>query len=189
MPHAAWAHAFDGDAVGYIAFLDGNAAIFSDIGIVLLLVGLALIIGRANRFSAVTGFAALLIGAAVGLAASFGLGGSAAIVSLAGAVAIGIWGAWSPDAGRNVIIALCLVTGILTSIGAYAGHGNDAIHPLTHVGSFFAAWLLAATASGMVKTAADRIALPWLPIAMRALSSWVAAIAVMVLAFVTTNQI
>lgn len=186
-PSLAYAHSFESGADIYASFLAGIWAVYADIGIVLLILAAGLLLALDRNADKTAAFAALLIGAVIGCFLTVPLNFNPSWVLLLSATLVACLAGLRPAWPLTALLVAQAWAGGVGAWAVFAGH-EDVVAPIAvYAGTLFALYIGVATIGGIVKTALEKVPQGWVEVAFRALSSWVAAIAIMTLAFVSTS--
>ncbi|MGB7431831.1 MAG: hypothetical protein WA921_05105 [Ahrensia sp.] len=187
LPATANAHSFEAGANTYTLFLAGVEAVYADLGIALLILAAGLLIGLDKNASKHTGFAALLAGAIIGCALTVPFNFTPTTVLLLSATAVACLAAWRPAWKLPWLMLALGWAGGMAAWSVFAGH-EEVIAPFpVYVGTLFALYVGVATTGAITKLAMETVQKGWMEIGFRAMASWVAAIAIMTLAFLSTG--
>ena len=88
-----------------------------------------------------------------------------------------------PRHTRAEALAVSLVVGLLTMLVSLEGHAWLELTPPIYAGIFLAASFAVAAGAGIARIATDAVRHPWVRIALRVAASWLAAIQILILAF------
>lgn len=187
LPATAFAHSFEAGASTYASFLAGIEAVYADLGIALLILAAGLLVGLDKNPAKHTGFAALLAGAVLGCVLSVPLNYTPSTVLLLSATAVACLAAWRPAWQLSWLMVALGGAGGMGAWSVFAGH-EDVVAPLpVYVGTLFALYVGVATTGAITKLVMETVPKGWVEIGFRAMASWVAAIAIMTLAFLSTG--
>lgn len=186
-PSLAHAHSFESGADIYASFLAGIWAVYADIGIVLLILAAGLLLALDKNPDKTTAFAALLIGAVTGCFLTVPFNVNPSWILLLSATLVACLASWRPAWPLRALLVTQAWAGGVGAWAVFAGH-EQVVAPLAvYAGTLFALYIGVSTTGGLAKTVLEQIPQGWVNVAFRALSSWVAAIAIMTLAFVSTS--
>lgn len=184
IPGAAHAHDFGKDNDLYARFAEGAGVVFNDIPLLLASIALGIFVTLWRR----EGFPVIWAFLAAGIAGGLVLPMEAFVIpelaSLPAAIALGLAGAAALKISTFWLRVTALVAGVLLAVGALGGHAPGSVPFGAYIGIFFGLNLVTATSAMGTSIALGDGNAPVPRIAMRALSSWVVAIAVMMLALI-----
>lgn len=148
----------------------------------LVLVALALLLGSFALARLMPAFLGLAFGLLIGMS----LGPVAVDVPLwllALACGAASWAALLPGRGRGLAAGFAALAGIGLGLASVPEAGPSTDRMITMAGSFAGVMLATFYLSGGIDLLRDRVRLAWLPIALRVVAAWVAALSVLMLAF------
>lgn len=184
VPGTARAHAFGSYDSAYQNFLEGAAVFLASPGLLLPVLSVALVLGlwRAEGLLAAWGpiLAATLLGQGLALVA----GPWVASVPLALGVVVAVLGALVPlKRIATALPVLASLVALAVSAGALEGHGWGEVALATRLGILFGLHFVLAAAAAIVRISRDTFPHHTTDILWRVVSSWLAAILVLYLAF------
>lgn len=184
-PGAVQAHSFKSGAGSYQDFLEGGKAIIAYPGVLLPLAGLGLLLALWDREGMIRAWPALIAGLLLGvpLGAVSTPGVALALIGLGtfvAALAALLSRHWRAEA-----LGLAAVTGALAMATSLEGHGFLQLPVFVHLGLFVTMNLVVAVSAGLVRVSTDRFPADWMRIGWRVAASWIAAVMVLYLAFVS----
>lgn len=182
-PDRGAAHAFQSGAGVYDQFVEGVGVALSAPAVILCLLPLGLLAGLWRRDGMPVIWPWFLAGQAVGLFAAAVVPPSIAAAALGVGVATAVLAALRPDPPAPAPQVLAAITGLLATAVSFEGHGLFELPLGIHAGLLLGANLAVAAAAGLAAATLDRWPRHWLRIGWRVAASWLAAIALMVLAF------
>ncbi len=175
-PGVAHAHAFVAGQGAYQLFLEGASLPFHTPGLLLATISTGLFVGlwRVDGLPVVWPF--LIGGVVVGL-----VGPSLALVDptlalYALALTFAVLGAARLRYPANLARTLAAIAGALIAYGAVALHEGEAVPIAVHAGLFAGINFFVAAGAGVVSLPQRRIVAQWPVLGLRILSSWLAAI-------------
>ncbi|WP_148234735.1 hypothetical protein [Pseudooceanicola batsensis] len=184
-PGPAWAHSFRSGADGYQQFLEGAWVIVGYPGILLPLVALGLLLGLWDREGMVRAWPALIVGLVLGVP----LGAVAPVAVATGFVAFGVFvaalTALLARHSRYEAFALAGIAGAMAMATALEGHGLFQLPVMIHLGLFLTANLAVAASAGLVRVSTDHVPAQWMRILWRIAASWIAAVLILYLAYLS----
>jgi hypothetical protein len=183
LPGRAVAHAFQGGAEPYAQFVEGAGVILAYPGILLpvLAMGVAISLWQTEGLPRVWPFA--LAGQVVGVFAAVLAGPWIAMAVMALGVCTAVLAALWPESRRGVITAFCFLSGLGAVSVALEGHGLFELSVFIQLGILFGVNLVLAVGAGAAALTLERVPAAWMQIGWRVVSSWIAAILLLVLAF------
>lgn len=152
----------------------------------LALIATALVLGSFAMPSLLPSFAALILGVLAGMI--LGQRGIDSTVWLLGlATGSAVWAALFPSRGLKAAVILTIGTGLGIGVASVPEAGPPLDRGVTMAGSFFGALLATLYLTGVQEYLRNRFHFPWLIIGFRVLAAWVAAISIILLAFIAAG--
>lgn len=182
-PGQVQAHAFQAGSGIYDQFVEGTAVALSAPEIVLCLLPLGLFVGTWKRDGMVVIWPYLLAGQAAGLFLAVAAPPTAPAYALGLGAVTATLAALRPGPPVPAPQIFAVLTGLLASIASFEGHGLFELPAGIHAGLLFGANLAVAAMAGLAAATLERWPFHWLRIGWRVAASWLAAVALMVLAF------
>lgn len=182
LPTSAHSHDFGKDNDLYARFAEGAGVVFNDVPLLLATIALGIFVSLWRREGFPVIWAFLAAGIAGGLLLPMEPFQVPELASLPAAILLGLAGAAALDTSAVWMRAMGLVAGILLAIGALGGHAPGSVPLGAYFGIFFGLNLVTAGSAMATSIALGEANAPVPRIAMRALASWLVAIAVMMLA-------
>ncbi|MDF0602968.1 hypothetical protein P1J78_19670 [Psychromarinibacter sp. C21-152] len=182
-PDPGAAHAFQEGGGVYDRFVEGVSVALSAPSVILCLLPMGVLIGLWRRDGLPAVWPWFLGGQAAGLFAAAAVPPTVALASLGAGAVTGALAALRPDPPAPAPHVLAALTGLLSAAASFQGHGLFALSPGIHAGLLLGANLALAAAAGLAAATLQRWPRPWLTIGWRIAASWLAAVALLVLAF------
>jgi hypothetical protein len=179
----AFAHDFGLGGGYYADFLAGGAAVLNELPVVISLASAGIFIGLWNRdgfpqvwppfaLGVIAGILLAPLGLLEPVSAAYGL-----------AIALGLLAAAAVRPGMLLMRIIMFLAGLFAALSILAGHAWGEVPVATHAGLFLALNAGLSMATAIVALSLQRFDYPFVPVAFRALASWLVAIAVMAFAF------
>ena len=182
MPVTASAHDFLKSAA-YESFVEGAGLAMGWPPSAILLCALALFASLSMRESMPSIWLHFIAGCIAGLAIAPWVPERPSGFVLLMAAVVATAAALRPESRLSALRALAAITGATACAALMAGHAHGEVPATAIAGVTLGANMLVAIVAGLVEAGMRHFRRPWLVIAFRAIASWVAAIAVLVLAF------
>ncbi len=183
LPDRGAAHAFQAGSDLYDQFIEGTAVALSSPPIILCLLPLGLLAGTWRRDGMLAVWPWLLAGQAAGIAVAAISPPSIGAAALALGAVTATLAALRPGPPVPAPQLFAGLTGLLSAAASFEGHGLFQLGAGIHAGLLFGANLAVAAMAGLAAATLERWPHAWLRIGWRVASSWLAAVALMVLAF------
>jgi hypothetical protein len=184
LPVGARAHEFELGGDAYDDFLAGGAAVLNDLPVLLALMSTGILVSLWNRQGLPLVWPAFLVSVIGGFVLA-GLIPTDPVPLLYGAAIIaGLLAVAAVRGTRPVMAGIVFGAGLMTGWGILAGHGLGELPPGVYAGLFALFNLVLAASAAFASALLTRLPGRWTGIALRALASWLTAIAIMSLAFV-----
>ena len=179
----AGAHSFGAGTDAFEAFVEGsNAVLFSPYSLLpCLSLGVLLTLWRSDGMVKV--WPVLIASHAAGFVLAPLVGVWVIPVLVAVGAATGTLAALLPRHSRWEAVTLGALVGGLTMLASLEGHGWLELTLPIYLGIFAAASFAVAAGAGIARVAIDNVPYPWVRIAVRIAASWLAAMQVLLLAF------
>lgn len=184
VPLNAGAHEFEIGGGAYDDFLSGGAAVLNDLPVLLALMSTGILVSLWNRQGLPLVWPAFL----ASVIAGFVLAGLVPVdpvpVLYGAAIITGLLAVAAVRRTRPIMAGIVFGAGLMTGWGILAGHGWGELPPGVYAGLFALFNLVLAASAAFASALLTRLSSRWTEIALRALASWLTAIAIMSLAFV-----
>ena len=187
LPDLAAAHAFSSGADQYAQFVEGTGVPLGAPAILLVALPLGVLIGLAGRDGMPLAWPGLLAGLVAGWLAGPLIGPEIALAATGVGAVLGTLGAVAPAQPRPALLALSALAGALAMLVAIEGHGRWELPVLIPLGIVLGVHLVVVLPAAVVSGALACWPAPWMRIGWRVLASWIAAAAVIYLAFLWTG--
>jgi hypothetical protein len=181
-PGIGQAHAFKTGAA-YPQFVEGAGAALGEPAVLLSMVALGLLAALWHSEGLVRLWPALLGGMLIGVVPAAVAGPSAVVAALAAGLVCAAIAALGARLPAGAVIPLAALTGLATSLAMLAGHGFAELPVPIYAGLLFGANLVLATSASSAKLLLDRWSHPAIRLGLRIASSWIGAIAILLIAF------
>lgn len=187
-PFTAHAHDFGLGGNAYEDFLSGCQSVLFDVPVVLAVIATGLLAGIWRERSLPLIWLAYLLGAIGGLA--LGISGilPPVLPALIFIMLAGILGAAALDLSVNQMRMVLFASGLLSANTVLSGHSAAEIPLLSWFGIVFALNIVLAITAGLVTISREKLAYGWVMIGWRAGSSWIVAVAIIMVALVMTSK-
>lgn len=183
-PVGARAHEFELGGDAYDDFLAGGAAVLNDLPVLLALMSTGILISLWKRQGLPLVWPAFLVSVIAGFVLA-GLVPVDPVPLLYGAAIIaGLLAVAAVRRTRPIMAGIVFGAGLMTGWGILAGHDLGELPPGVYAGLFALFNLVLAASAALATAVLTRLPGRWTEIALRALASWLTAIAIMSLAFV-----
>ncbi|WP_420406694.1 hypothetical protein [Hoeflea sp.] len=187
LPVGARAHEFDLGGDAYDDFLAGGAAVLNDLPVLLALMSTGILVSLWDRQGLPRVWPAFM----VSVIAGFGLAALMPVdpvpLLYGAAIITGLLAAAAVQGTRPIMAGIVSGAGLMTGWGILAGHGWGELPAGVYAGLFALFNLVLAGTSAFASALLTRLPGRWTGIALRALASWLTAIAIMSLAFVLSE--
>ena len=178
----AAAHDFGRNSDLYAGFVEGGGVVLSDIALLLAMAAAGCLASIWDREGMPKIWLALAAGILAGFVIPLALFTLPALASLGATILLGLLAAAAPPLPLSAARAILFIAGLALTVGTLGGHEAGSVPIGAYIGIFFTLNAGVAVAAALVTLARrhfnERVTL----IAARALSSWLVAIAVMLLA-------
>ena len=179
----AGAHSFGTGSDAFEAFVEGsNAVLFSPYALLpCLSLGLLLTLWQIEGM--LKAWPTLIAGHVAGFLLAPLVGGWVIVTLVAAGAGMATLAALLGRHVRAEALLLSLLTGGLTMLVSLEGHGWLELSPSIYVGIFAAASFAVAAGAGVARLALEQLPYAWTRIGLRIAASWLAAIQVLMVAF------
>lgn len=183
-PVGARAHEFELGGDAYDDFLAGGAAVLNDLPVLLALLSTGILVSLWKRQGLPLVWPAFLVSVLAGFVLAAAVPVDPVPVLYGAAIIAGLLAVAAVRGTRPVMAGIVFGAGLMTGWGILAGHGWGELPPGVYAGLFALFNLVLAASAAFSSAILTRIPNHWTEIGLRALASWLTAIAIMSLAFV-----
>lgn len=182
------AHDFGTEGGAYDRFIEGAGTVFGELPVMLAVVALGLLVTLWQTDGLPRVWPAFAAGVLAGTGTGFSIAANPVATGFATAIAVGLLAAASPRMRLRTAAIVAFIGGFMTAFAMVTGHEIGSVPWAALLGIVIALNFVLAASAGLASLTVTRLAGTWSRIALRALASWLVAIAVMGLAFVANTN-
>jgi len=178
----AQAHSFLAEGGAYDLFVEGTTVILQDVRLLLPIVALGLLISLWKADGLISAWPASIAGNVLGVPLAVLVSDKIILVYLLIGVFVGLIASLTPKRSATEIKVFALVLGLISMLSALEGHEFFELPIAIYLGLIFGLNLVFAATANISGLILSTFKANWVNIAIRAISSWTAAIGILIFA-------
>ena len=176
------AHSFLAEGGAYDMFVEGTTVILKDVRLLLPIVALGLLISLWKADGLISAWPANIVGNVLGVPLAVLVNDTIILIYLLIGVLVALIAALTPKRNAFEIRGFAFVLGIVSMLSALEGHEFFELPTAIYLGLIFGLNLVLAATANISGLILSTFRAKWVEIAIRAICSWTAAIAILIFA-------